>query len=117
MHVAAGRGVRGVDVGVGVDPDDADLLLAAAIEVGDAGDRACGQRVVAAQHQRSFAFFQRGQHGLGGARAGFGNLGQVTGIAAAVGARLCNFDADVTGIGDAMAESLEPGFEAGHAHG
>ena len=116
VHVARGRGVRRVDVGVGVDPEHADLLALAAIELRHAGDGAGGQRVVAAQHQRRHAFFERLHHGLGGARAGFGNLLQVAGILAAEGLGLGDLDENVAAVGDLVAERLKPRFEAGNAH-
>src|SRR6478672_1778738 len=40
VHVAAGRGIGRVHVAVGVDPDEANLLVLLAIELGDAGYRA-----------------------------------------------------------------------------
>ncbi len=80
MHVAAGRGLRRIDVGVGVDPDEADFLLPATIELGYTGDGAYGDGVVATQGERRHAFFERRQHALGGLGAGLGDLAQVAGI-------------------------------------
>ena len=117
VHVARGRGLRGVDVGVGVDPEHADLLLLAAIELRHAGDRPRRQRVVPAQHQRRHAFFKRLHHGFGGARAGFGNLLQIAGVLAAKSLGFGNFDEDITAVGDLVAQRLKPRLEAGNAHG
>ena len=52
MHVARGRGVRGVDVGVRIDPDDADLLALAPVELGDSGNGSGRKRVISAEQQR-----------------------------------------------------------------
>ena len=117
VDVAGGRGVRGVDVGVGVDPDQADLLPPAAVKLGHAGDRAGGQGVVAAQHQRRHALFEGLDHGLGGARAGFGDLLQIAGVSCCRRLGFGNLDADVAAIGDLVAEGFKARFEAGHAHG
>ncbi len=70
---------RGVDVGMRVDPDQADFLILAAIKLGDASHRARGNRMIAAQHQRNHAGFQRLYHQLGGFGAGGGNFFQIFG--------------------------------------
>ena len=74
VHVAAGRGLGGVDVGVGVDPDEADLLVFAAVELGHAGDRSGGDGVIAAEDDGRHAFFERVQDGFGGVGAGLGDF-------------------------------------------
>src|SRR5439155_16240849 len=49
VHVPAGAGLGRVHVGVGVNPDAAHGLVAVAVKLGDAGDRADRNRVIAAQ--------------------------------------------------------------------
>ena len=117
VHIAGGRSFRGVDVGVGVDPEDADLLLLAAIELRHSGDGAGRQRVIPAQHQRRHALLQRFQHRLGGAVAGFGYLLQVAGVVAARGLGLGDLHADIAAIGDPVAEGFQARLEAGDPHG
>ena len=65
MQVAGGRGVGGVEVAVGVDPEDAGTVL-----VRDAADRADGDRVVAAEDERHGAVGHRLPAGLVDALAG-----------------------------------------------
>ena len=101
---------------MGVDPEHADLLSLAAIELRHAGDGSHRQRVVAAQHQRRHALFQRLDHGFGGARAGFGDLLQVAGVLAAKGLGFGNLDPDVAAVGDLVAERFEARLQTGHAH-
>ena len=107
VHVAGGRGLRRVDVGVGIDPEHADLLALAAVELGHAGDRAGGQRVVAAQHQRRHALFQGLDHRLGGAGAGLGDFLQIARVFVAEALGLGDLHADVAAVGDLVAERLK----------
>ena len=67
VHVAAGRGLRRVDVGMGIDPDQADLLSFAPVELRDARDRARRNGMVAAEDHGRHAFFERLQHHVRGA--------------------------------------------------
>ena len=117
MHVAAGRGFGRVDVGVGVDPDQADALVLAAVELGDAGDRAGCHGMVAAQHQRDFAGFERLDHQFGVLGAGGGDFFQIFGVRVAFFFLLGNGDGDVAAVFDLVAEGFQARFEAGHAHG
>ena len=116
VDVARGRGFGGVDVGMGVDPEHADLLVLAAVELGHPGDGARRQRMIAAQHQGRHALFQGLEYGLGGAVAGLGNLLQVAGLVAAGSLGFGDFHADVAAIGHAMPQGLQPGFQAGDPH-
>jgi len=100
-----------------VDPDDANFLVAAAVELGETRDGAGGEGVVASQDEGGHAFFEGFEDGIAGPGADFCDLGEITGIMGAGGLGFGNFDADVSAVGDAMAEGLEPGFKAGNAHG
>ena len=74
MHVAAGRGFGGIDVGVGVDPDQADGLILAAVELGDAGNRPGCHGMVPAKRQRNFSGLERLDHEFRMFRASGGDL-------------------------------------------
>ncbi len=74
MNIAAGRGFGRVDVAVGVDPQQADALMVAAIKFGDPADGARGDGVVAAKRERNLARFERLDHQLGLCLTGFGDL-------------------------------------------
>ena len=100
-----------------VDPDEADLLSLAAIELRDAGDRAGGDGVVAAENDGRRALFERLHDEVRGLDAGLANFLQVLRVLIA---RLFGFgdgDADVAAIGDHVAERFKMRFEAGDAHG
>lgn len=116
MYVARWGSFGRVDVGVSVNPEQADLLLPAAIELRHARHRSGRQRVVAAQQERGLARFKRCYHGFGRAGAGLRNLFQIVGAFVASGLRFGNLDADVTGIRDAVAESFKARFEPRDAH-
>ena len=116
MDVARGRSFGGVDVGVGVEPEEAYLLFPAAIEFGHAGDRAGGQGVVAAQQQRRHAIFQGLDHCLGGAPAGLGNLLEVARIFVAGELGFGDLDANVAAVDDLVAQGFQAGFQSSHAH-
>ena len=66
-----------------VDPDQADLLFLATIELGDARDRARRYGVIPAENQRNFAGFESLQNQFGALGAGGGDFLKVlgTGIA------------------------------------
>ena len=95
----------------------ADLLVSAAIELRHARDRADGQRMVAAEHQRRAALIERLHHRLGGAGAGLGNLLQVVGVLAPEALRFRDLDLDVAAVGDLVAERLKARLQSGYAHG
>src|SRR5580704_7611741 len=76
MHVAARAGLRSIHVRMGVDPDQADLLLAFAQTAGDSSDCAHGHRMVATQDQRDFSSSRGFFYGEAQAAAGVGDLVQ-----------------------------------------
>ncbi len=117
MHVAAGRRVGRVHVGVGVDPEEADFLVLAAVELGDAGHRAGGDRVIAAEDERNFAGFERLQHQVGALGAGGGDFLEVLGVGCAFFFLLGDGDGDVAGVFDNVADGFEARFESGDADG
>ena len=80
VDVAGGRGFGSVDVGVGVDPEDADFLAAAAVELGYAGDGTGGNGVVAAEDQGGHAALKGFNDGIAGARADVGYLLEIAGV-------------------------------------
>jgi hypothetical protein len=77
IDVAAGRTVGSVDVGVRVDPDEADASGSAAIELGNPSHGACGHRVIAAQDERHLPGFERLEHQFGVLGAGGGDFFQI----------------------------------------
>ena len=85
MHVAAGAGLRSIHVGMRVDPDQADLLLALAETAGDSGDRANRDGVVAAEDQRHFSGGRRFFDGQTQAAARVGDLVQEARLGGAFG--------------------------------
>ena len=105
-----------MDVGMGIDPQQADLLFAPAVEFGHAGNRPRRQRMVPAQQQGSHARFQRRQYGLCRPAAGLRNLLQVMGALVARRLGFGNLDADVAAIRNLMAKRLQPCLKASHAH-
>ena len=117
VHVAGRRCVRRVDVGVRVDPENADLLVLPPVELRDTGDRSCGERVVSAEHERRTAFFKRLHNGFRGAGASVGNLLEIAGVHIAKGLRLGNLDADIAAVDDLVPQGLKPCFEPGDTHG
>ena len=117
VYVAAGRGFRGIDVGVGVDPDQADRLVLSAVELGDAGDRAGCHGMIPAKRQWDFPGLERLDHELRMFRAGGGDLFQIFGVRVAFFFLLGNGDGDVATVFDLVPESFQPRFEAGYAYG
>ena len=117
MDIAAGRGVGGVHVGVGVDPEEADFLVLAAVELGDAGDRAGRDRVIAAEDEGTLpasSVFSTRSALLG---AGGGDFLEILGVGGAFFLLLGDGDGDVAGIFDNVADGFEAGFESGDADG
>ena len=111
------RGFRGVDVGVGVEPDESDALLAAAIELGQAGDGADTHGVVAADRERHSALAQDSADKVGVLLAGGGDLLEITGVQLAGIFLLGEHNGDIAAVFDDVAESFQLGFEAGDADG
>ena len=116
VDVAARRGFGRIDVGVRVDPDDADLLVLAPVELRHARNRARGDGVVSAQHEGRHPLFQGLGHCFRRSRAGLGDLLQITRIRAAEFLRLGDFDGHVAAVLDMMAEGLQPRLQARYAH-
>src|SRR5258708_24770477 len=54
VHVAAGRSFGRIDVGMGVNPDESDLLLLLAIKLGHARNPAAGHPLIPPHHHRAF---------------------------------------------------------------
>src|ERR1700730_36935 len=59
MYVSAGRAVGSVEVGVSVNPDQANFLILTAVELRDTGNGSSGNRMIATQSDWYFARFQR----------------------------------------------------------
>ena len=116
MHVAAGRGFGSVDIGVRVNPDEADLLVLAAVELRDAGHRAGSDGVIASQHHGHFAGFQRLQHQLGVLGAGRGDFFQILWRGDRLLFLLGERDRHVAGILHHVAEFFQPGLQTRHPH-
>ncbi len=116
VHVARGRGLRGIDVGVGIDPDNADLLVLAAVELGDTRDGTSREGMVATQHQRGHTVAEGTDDGTRGLVAGFGDLVEKTGMYVAGAAGFGNFYGHIAAVGDLVAERFEPRFQTGDAY-
>ena len=74
VNVSAGGRVGRIDVGVSVDPDQADVLILSAIKFGDSGNGAGGHGVISAKRQRNFSCFERFDDELCVLSAGGGNF-------------------------------------------
>src|SRR5690606_7453818 len=75
----AGRGnVAGVEVGVGIEPQHAQLLAGLAAVAGDAGDRAEAEAMVATEQDRHPAAAELGVHRLHHHAVPLGDFGQMT---------------------------------------
>ena len=79
MHVATRRGVRRVHVGVRINPQETDGLTAAPVVLGDAGNRADGDRMITADDDRQLAIDERVAHAHSDRVASRGDLMQVPG--------------------------------------
>ena len=77
VDVAGGARLRGVRVGVGVEPDEAELLLAPVEVPREARDRAHGDGVVAPEHDRRRSRLERLAHAVAQALADLEDLLQV----------------------------------------
>ena len=111
-----GEALGRVDVGVGVDPDQSDFLVLAAIELGDAGHRSRRHRVVAAQHQRNLAGFQRLQHQFGVLGAGGGDFFQILRVGSAFLLLFRDGDGNIAAVFDHVSQGFQARFQAGDAH-
>ena len=113
VDIAAGRGLGRVHVAVGVNPDQSDLLVLAAIKLGHACHRSRRHRVVSAQHQRNFAGFQRLQDQFGMLGAGGGDFLQILRMGSALLLLFGDRDGNIAAVFDDVADGLETGFEPG----
>ena len=77
VDVAGGARLGGVRVGVGVEPDEAELLLPPVEVPGEAGDRPHRHRVVAAEHDRRRSRLERLAHAVAQRLADLEDLLQV----------------------------------------
>ena len=94
VHVAARRGLRTVEVSVGVDPEHS----ARAVEAGEPADRAERDRVVAAEHQRAVALLERCDDEPGDVLARLLDLRQEPCLLVAGGDRLGDRSANVAPV-------------------
>src|SRR5579862_6117212 len=101
---------------MGVDPDQADVLILAAVELGDSGNRTRGHGMISAQRERNFSGFQSLQHKLGMLRAGSRDLFQILRVRVALFFLLGNRDGHIAPVLHFVTESFEPSFEAGYAN-
>jgi len=116
VRIAGGRQVMGVEVGVGVQPQHAQVFAQLAAMTGHRADRANGQAVVAPQQDGHFAFAQRGMHRLMHGMVPGCHLDQVT-VAADRGLPRVGRPADVAPVGDAQAVAFQRGLHSGNAKG
>jgi hypothetical protein len=117
MDIAGGGGFGGVDIGMGVEPDDADFLILAAKELRYAGDGAGSEGVISAEDEGSHSILKALNDGFGSVGAGIGNLGEIAGIGGAGALGFGDFYADVATVGDLVAEFFEMGFKPGNTDG
>ena len=121
VHVAAGRGLGRVDVGMGVNPDQPDLLLLhaplLAEKLGHPGHRPGRDGMVSAQHQRKFSRFQRLHHDLRVLGARGRDFFQVLGVRIARFLLLRDGDSKIAAVFHHMAQFFQARFKSGHAHG
>jgi hypothetical protein len=85
--------------------------------LGHAGDRACGDGVVATENDWGGTAGERLLDALGGALGAVGDLLEERGavVATTFGFRDC--DRDIAAVGDAVTEGFELGLKAGYAEG
>src|SRR5215831_5746851 len=117
VDVATGRRFGGVDIAVGVDPDQADALVLPTVKFGDSGDRAGSDGVIPAQHERDFPRFERFEHEVRALGAGGGDFLQIFRVGVAEFFLFGNGDRDVAAVLNDVADGFEAGLEAGDAHG
>jgi hypothetical protein len=117
VDVAGGRGERGVDVRVSVNPDESDVLALAAVVLSDAAERTGGDGVISADGERSFVLFEGVQNFIGKLGAGGGDLPEIAGVGVAKVLLLREGDDDVSGVFHLMAKGFKLGLKTGDAHG
>ena len=116
MYVSAGRAVGRVDVGVSVDPDQANFLVLTTIKFRYARNRPRRDGMIAAQSNRHLAGFQRLHHEFRVLGAGRGDLLQIFCVGIAFFLLLGNGDGDVSGVFDNVTERLQSRFETSDPH-
>src|SRR5579872_2360497 len=116
MHVPAGRAVRSVDVGMSVNPNQADFLVLPAIEFRDTGDRSRGNRMIAAQSDWNLARLQRFHDELRVLGAGRSNLLQILRVRIAFLFLLGNGHRNIPRVFDHVPQCLQPRFETSDAY-
>ena len=117
MHIAAGRGIGSIDVGVGVDPDEADALVLPAIEFGNARDGACRHGVISAEARAALvpaSSVLSTKFGVLG--AGRGDFFQVLRVGGAFLFLFRDGDGDVAAVFHLVPQSFEARFKSGDAH-
>src|ERR1035437_5679711 len=117
VHVAAGGRVGRVHVGVRVDPEKADFLVLATVELGHPRHRTHSNGVIAAEDERNFAGFERLQRQFGALGAGSGDFLEVFGVGCAFFFLFGDGDGDVPGVFDNVPDGFEAGFESGGGAG
>jgi len=117
MYIAAGAALGSVHVGVGIEPQDPDLLAALAEEVRHAAGGPDGDRMIPAQRERQAAARERFTDGRGQSFAGGGDLRQILGMATprGCGFRLRHFD--IAEVVDVIAQRRDAAIQVGHTHG
>jgi len=74
VDISGGTGLGKVHVGVGVDPDQADLLTTPSVKAGASGDAAGRQRMVPPQDKRQTTVFECLKHRPGQLATNLGDL-------------------------------------------
>src|SRR5579872_4795552 len=114
VNVTAGRAVWCVDIGVGVDPNETDLLILPAIKFCHARNSSRSHGMISAQNQRHLTCLQSFQHQVSLLGAGGGNFFQILGMGIAFFLLFGDSDGDVTRIFNDVTQLLEPRFQPGH---
>src|SRR6185503_4855755 len=116
VDIATRRSIGGIDVRVGIDPDDADFLVLPAVKVGYAGDRTCRDGMIAAEHEGCHPLFQRPGHSLCCPCTDLRDLFQITRVRASEVLGFGNIDGHISTVFHVVAESLQAGFKSSHPH-
>ena len=116
VHVPAGAGLRRVHVGVGVDPDAPHGLVAVAVELGDARDRADRNRVIAAERHGEEPRLERLVNAVRHLLTRLLDFFQVLGMRVARFFLLRDRHHDVAAVFHHMAKLLQPRFKSRDPH-
>src|ERR1700733_5286767 len=114
MHVSAGRAVGCIDVGVSVNPDEADVLVLTPIEFRHARNRSRSNGMIATQSNRHLAGFQRLDHEFCMLGAGRSNLLQILCMRITFLLLLGNSDGYISGVFNNVSQRVESRLEAGN---